>query len=26
MIRKEVEEAPWWITETGVIVSKKLMK
>ena len=26
MIRKEVEEAPWWITETGVIISKKLKK
>lgn len=26
MIRKEVEEAPWWITETGIIISKKLKK
>ncbi|KAA6472143.1 HNH endonuclease signature motif containing protein [Bacillus swezeyi] len=23
---KEVEEAPWWITESGIIISKKLNK
>lgn len=25
-MRKEVEEAPWWITESGIIISKKLNK
>lgn len=24
MVRKEVEEAPWWITESGIVISKKL--